>query len=212
MSLLITISIVIVLLIAGFMLFFFMPKPQVFFSPYTNTIAVFGMNHDVIKKEILQYTDSPVIPIYGFGEIMSQNYPETYRLLRCMPYVRFAGVITLKPKFQQVKEYSYAAVADHTIRYFYTIKESGGHKSGIWVDGEKRFFSEKEWVCGDMSREHSLFNNDKESTSVVLFVDIDRHESIHVGSSPNLDLKKDEILKMFERGAVNTELTQTNEI
>ena len=45
--------------------------------------------------------------------------------------------------------------------YFYTIQESAGHKSGIWIDGEKRFFTEKEWICGDMSREHSLFNKDK---------------------------------------------------
>lgn len=182
------------------MLFFFMPKPKVFFDPYTDTISIFRNQHDKIKEEILSKNGSPIVPIYGFGEIISREYPETYQLLRCMPYVRFAGILTLKPKFQQAKEYTVASVADHTIRYFYTIQESAGHKSGIWIDGEKRFFDEKEWICGDMSREHSLFNKDKERTSVVLFIDIDRHQNIHEGRSPNSDIKKDEILRMFEPG------------
>lgn len=195
----ITIAIIIILLIAGFMLFFFMPKPQVFFNTYTDTIQVFKQLHDQIYKEVIdQNCDDPVIPIYGFGEIKSLNYPEIYQALRCMPYVRFAGIITIKPKFQQAKEYGFASVANHTVRYFYTLKESAGGRSGIWIDGEKRFFVEKEWICGDMSREHSLFNKDKERSTIVLFVDIDRHENIHEGRSPNLDIKKDEILKMFE--------------
>lgn len=202
MSWLFTIALVIVLLIAGFMLFIFMPKPIVFFSPYTDTIAVCKQNHDVICKEILDKNClDPVIPIYGLGEIKSFDYPEVYKSLRCMPYVRNAGIITIKPKFQQTREYGFAPIANHTVRYFYTIKESAGHKSGIWIDGEKRFFMEKEWICGDMSREHSLFNRDKERSTVVLFVDIDRHESIHEGRSPNQDIKKDEIMKMFEEGA-----------
>ncbi len=202
-----TISIIIVLVIVGFMLFFFMPKPQVFYQPYTNTIAVFPKFHDKIKEEVSNVESAPVIPIYGFGEIVSRDYPFTYELLRCLPYVRFAGIITIKPKFQQAKEYSYAPVANHTIRYFYTVQESGGHKSGIWIDGEKRFFVEKEWICGDMSREHSLFNKDKERASIVIFVDIDRHESIHEGRSPNLnDIDKDEILRIFEPGSSRREL------
>lgn len=195
------------------MLFFFMPKPKVFFTPYTNTINVFSQHHDQIKKEILSRQNGPVVPIYGFGEIISRDYPETYSLLRCVPYVRFAGIITLKPKFQQAAEYGYASVANHTIRYFYTIQESAGHKSGIWIDGEKRFFMEKEWICGDMSREHSLFNKDKERQSVVLFIDIDRHENIHEGRSPTMELNGDEIIKMFDHqvGLKSSDLHLKNE-
>ena len=208
MNWLFTISIVIILLIAGFMLFFFMPKPKVFFDPYTNTISIFPTMHETIKAEIIKHETSPIIPIYGFGEIISRNYPKTYQLLRCIPYVRFAGIITLKPKFQQAKEYTIASVANYTIRYFYTIQESAGHKSGIWIDGEKRFFTEKEWICGDMSREHSLFNKDKERKTIVLFVDIDRHENIHEGRSPNSDIKKDEIIRMFESGVYESNTGQ----
>ncbi len=209
MDWLFTISLSIVLLIAGFMLFFFMPKPKVFFDTYTNTIEIFKQNHELVCNEVLgnknlgetNLDDSsrdPVVPIYGFGEIKTYEYPIVYNCLRCVPYVRFAGIITIKPKFQQAREYGLDVIANHTMRYFYTLKESAGHKSGIWIDGEKRFFTEKEWICGDMSREHSLFNKDKERSSVVLFIDIDRHETIHEGRSPNKDIKKDEILKMFE--------------
>ncbi len=204
MDWLFTVSLTIVLLIAGFMLFFFMPKPRVFFDPYTNTVEIFKQNHDLICGEVFDTNKlddgqrDPVIPIYGFGEIKAYEYPVIYNCLRCVPYIRFAGIITIKPKFQQAREYGLDIVANHTIRYFYTLKESAGHKSGIWIDGEKRFFTEREWICGDMSREHSLFNRDKERSSVVLFIDIDRHETIHEGRSPNNNIKKDEILKMFD--------------
>ena len=46
-----------------------------------------------------------------------------------------------------------------------------------------------------MSREHSLFNKDKERAATVLFLDVDRDQSM--GNSPNIDINKDEILKMF---------------
>lgn len=199
MELVFTVGLAIVLIIAGFMLFMFMPKPTVFFDPYTNTIGVFAPNHDKIVEEVNKYgTHDSIIPIYGFGEIKSQEFPVIYELVRSMPYVRNVGIINIKPKFQQAKEYGLDRVANHTIRYFYTIKESCGLKSGIWIDGARKFFTEKEWICGDMSREHSLFNKDRDQYTTVLFVDIDRHEKIHEGRSPNSNLEQDEILKMFD--------------
>ena len=68
--------------------------------------------------------------------------------------------------------------------------------------------TEKEWICGDMSREHSLFNKDKDRKTVVLFIDIDRHECIHEGRSPNSDIKKDEIIRMFEPGVYEANAEQ----
>jgi hypothetical protein len=193
-----TVAIVIILIIIGFFMFIFMPKPTVFYSPYTDTITAFAPNHDKIVQEVENYdSKNPVIPIYGFGEIKSVDFPFIYELLRSVPYVRFAGIINLKPKFQQAREYGLDRVANHTVRYFYTIKEPAGQKSGIWIDGAKKFFSDREWICGDMSREHSLFNKDKDRYATVLFIDIDRHEDIHEGRSPNSDIKKDEVLKMF---------------
>jgi hypothetical protein len=196
--------IVILLIIISFIFLIFMPKPRVFFDPYTNATTIFPQFHDEISKEICAgNSDMPVIPIYGFGEIMSDEYPITYQLLRAMPYVRFAGIINIKQDFEQKREYGFDKVANHTIRYFYTIKQSATQKSGIWIDGEKRFFTEKEWICGDMSREHALFNKNKRQPTTVLFIDIDRHESINEGASPNKELDKDEVLKMFALVNVN---------
>lgn len=216
MDLVFTIGLVIILLVVGFFLFIFMPKPTVFFDPYTNTIQVFAPNHDTIAEEIAAAKcDNPVIPIYGFGEIKSTRYPKLYELLRAVPYVRFAGLINIKPKFYQAREYGVDRVANHTIRYFYTIKESAGQKSGVWIDGTRKFFSEKTWICGDMSREHALFNKDKQRSTTVLFIDIDRHDSIHEGRSPNHDIKKDEIIKIFDSewpDDARSELTEGEEI
>ena len=191
------VCIFLVLIVVGFMLFIFMPKPIVFFEPYTNCIGVFNDNHEKIKTEILTDIKTPIIPIYGFNEIKTDKYPETYKLLRCMPAVRFAGILNLRTKFSQTSSYSYAPVANDTIRYFYTIDGTGSNKAGVWIDGEKRFFEEKTWICGDMSREHSLFNNDKYKSCTILFIDIDRHDSINKGSSKNNELSSDEIIAQF---------------
>jgi hypothetical protein len=191
------ICIVLVLLVVGFMMFIFMPKPIVFFEPYTNCIEVFKDKHDIIKAEITTDITTPIIPIYGFNEIKSDKYPETYKLLRCLPYVKIAGILNLRKKFSQVSSYSYAPVANETIRYFYTVDGTGSNKAGIWIDGEKRFFEDKTWICGDMSKEHSLFNNDKYKSCSILFIDIDRHENIKKGSSKNMDLASDEIISQF---------------
>jgi hypothetical protein len=199
MNWLFTVAVVIILLIAGLMLFFFMPKPTVFFDPYVTVTEVFANQHSLIKKEVLdnqtQDVKDPVIPIYGFGKIKSIQYPELYNLLTNIPGLQNAGIINLKPKFNQVRGYGLASAVNNTVRHFYTIQESSGHKSGIWIDGEKRFFVADKFICGDMSREHSLFNKDKERYATILFIDVDRQEGS--GKSPNTDINKDEILKMF---------------
>ena len=204
MSWIFTTAIVIILLIAGFMLFFFMPKPIVFFDPHKSITDILNENYDNIKKEIVdnqvEEVKDPVIPIYGFNEIKSYDYPVIYNLLQDIREIQTIGIINIKPKFQQIKEYGMASIVNDTIRYFYTIQESAGHKSGIWIDGERRFFSNKECIVGDMSREHSLFNKDKELWATVLFIDVARQyydQNIPTGNSPNQDIDKDEILKMF---------------
>lgn len=210
MNWLITIAVVIILIVAGLFFFLFMPKPIVFFDPYTNTTKLFIQEHDDLKKEILELdTKTSVIPIYGLSTVRTDKYPKLYQLLRAMPCVRYAGIINIKPKFEQIREYGYDYAANHTTRYFYTIKASATNKSGIWIDGEKRFFVEKEWVVGDMSREHALFNKSKDSYTTVIFIDIDRHEKIHQGRSPNSDIDKDEVLKIFEFGYNKKEITLT---
>lgn len=194
-----TIATVLALIIIVFILVIFMPKPKVFFDVDINETKNFEHKHDQIKKEIEDAkNNSPVIPIFGNGEIFETGYPVIYELLRSLPFVRYAGIINIKPKFEQVKQYGLNSNANNTVRYFYTISHSATQKSGIWVDGAKKFFYEKEWIVADMSREHSLFNKNKKSYTTVLFVDIDRC-NINPGNSPNNDVTKDEVLSVFHK-------------
>jgi hypothetical protein len=212
MNWIVTIATVLAFIIVGFILLVFMPKPKVFFDPYIGEIKHFPLEHDQLKKEIEDIADqSPVIPIFGNGIVFSDKYPILYGLTRSLPYVRYVGIINIKPKFEQVKQYGWARNADNTIRHFYTISHSAAQKSGIWVDGAKKFFYEKEWVIADMSREHSLFNKNKNSNTVLVFVDIDRID-INQGNSPNTDVEKDEVLKMFnlENEAVQNDDVQND--
>ena len=197
MNWLLTIATLLAFIIVGFMLLVFMPKPQVFFDPYLLEINNITAIHDDIAAEIKTVNDmSPVIPIFGNGEIYDRRFPQIYEALRTIPFVRYAGIINVKPKFDQKKQYGYARNANNTIRHFYTITQSAAHKSGIWVDGAKKFFCEKEWILADMSRENSLFNKNKTDYSIVIFIDIDRI-NINPGNSPNVDVDQDEVLKMF---------------
>lgn len=197
MNWLLTVATVLAFIIIIFILLIFMPKPKVFFDVYIDDTKNFAHQHDLIKEEIEKINDeSPVIPIFGNGEIFDDRYPVIYDLLRSLPFVRYAGIINIKPKFEQIKQYGWANNADNTVRYFYTISHSAAQKSGIWVDGAKKFFYEKEWIVTDVSREHSLFNKNKKASTVVLFIDIDRCD-INKGNSPNTDVSKDEVLKMF---------------
>lgn len=195
-----TVASVLAFIIIIFILVIFMPKPKVFFDVYIDGTKNFEYKHDVIKKEITDVkNEAPVIPIFGNGTIYETKYPETYELLRSLPFVRYAGIINIKPKFEQVRQYGLNTNANNTVRYFYTISHSATQKSGIWVDGAKKFFYEKEWIVADISREHSLFNKNKKSYTTVLFIDIDRCD-INIGNSPNTDVTKDEVLSVFHKG------------
>lgn len=204
MSWVVTCSLFVLCCVLGLMFFIFMPKPQVFFDSYLSELKHFSTVHDDITQELDNNPcDWPVIPIYGRGTIYNNNYPVIYNLLRSVPNVRYAGIINIKPKFEQMREYGFDEVSNHTIRHFYTIKQSSHNKSGIWIDGEKRFFNEQEWILGDMAREHALFNKNKDSYTVVLFVDIDKPATYNIGRSPNDQINKDEVLKVFEKFDVN---------
>lgn len=199
MEWLIALSSIIVLIVITFVFLFFMPKPVVFFTPDQYIMNVLQSNKEIIESETKKANKqvNSVIPIYGLNKIHSYDYPEIYNILLSIPYLKTAGILNLKPEFQSNRIYGFNEVANNSIRYFYTIEESACYKSGIWIDGEKKFFIRNECICGDMSREHALFNNDKLSYTTVLFIDIDRPEEIHKGNSPNTDITKDEIINLF---------------
>ena len=192
-----TVATVLAFIIVVFILLIFMPKPKVFFDIYIEGTENFNKQHAQIEKEVKDVGDvSPVIPIFGNGAIVDTRFPVIYELLRSLPFVRYAGLINIKPKFEQVRQYGWDINSNNTIRYYYAITHSAAQKSGIWIDGQKKFFYSNEWIVGDISREHSLFNKNKKESTVVLFIDVDRCD-INKGNSPNSDVSKDEVLRVF---------------
>jgi hypothetical protein len=191
-------SIFVILITISLIFFIFTPKLKVFFDCDVYNLDILEKNADVIEEEFNKTeSNSAIIPIYGNGEIKNTDYPKIYDIISQIPNIKYAGIIILKPRFEQVKQYGYYENADNTLRYFYCIKHSAAQKSGIWIDGEKKFFYTKELICGDMSRENSLFNKNKDYETVVLFLDIDRNEDVKKGRSPNTEISNDEILSVF---------------
>ena len=104
---LLTIAIVIVLIVISFVLFIFMPKARVFFDTLKEG-NIFFQNQEELKKSLANVEiDTPVIPIYADGVILNNEYPFLYQLLQCLPEVRYAGILVLKPKFNQIPQYGY---------------------------------------------------------------------------------------------------------
>jgi hypothetical protein len=192
-------AIIFILVILGLILFIFMPKPLVYFD-VDPSFNILNDNFAELKKEVDQNNNNqPIIPIYGNGKIYTDVFPQLYETLRSIPDVQFAGLINIKPLFEQKSQYGYDRLSDYSIRTFFVINHSATKKSGIWIDGQKRFFESGELICGDMSREHKLFNRNKKKYTTVLFVDTKRPDNIHRGVSPNSQIIEDEILNQFNQ-------------
>jgi hypothetical protein len=189
------VAIIIILIVVGIMLFIFMPKVQVFFDITDPVFEYVAENHKKIYKEVKkQKNNNSVIPIFADNRIKNYNYPITYDIIRVIPNIYNFGIINIKANFEQNKQNGCSPMTDDTLRYFYCIKQSAARKSGIWIDGQIKFFQENDWVCGDVSRENSLFNKHKTDKTIILFIDIKRPDHIRKSKSINTDIIKDEIL------------------
>jgi hypothetical protein len=190
-------AIALIIVVVGFLFFLFMPKSIVFYEPPAYD---WSASFDELKKE-LKPDAQTVEVIYGHslhnGELnVTSDYPMLYEKIREIGTVYYAGLITLKPEFKQKITQGYAPIANQTVRYFYPFKISATRKSGIVIDGETRFFAEATWLCADVSREHSLFNNSLYDSTVILFIDVLR-EGVPAGVSKNQSIDSDTILNVF---------------
>lgn len=183
--------------ICGILLWVFMPKAKVFYD-VENTID--ENDCDKILSEIKKETPIEQLehftPLYYDEEFCEKNYG-VQDLLNKIPYeIRTVALIRIPPRFRQKKQWGIASYANHILRCYVTLQHSATKKSGIWVDGEKKFFSNGCLICFDPTREHSLFNTFGYESAVVLMIDIVRNIP---GNSPNIiDLEKDEIYAAFE--------------
>ena len=149
-------------------------------------------NHLNNKKSGKKVTFSPAV----VEPFVTDKYPKLYEQIRAIPLVHYAGLLVLKPDFTEKTTHGYAPVANNTLRYFYPFKVSATRKCGITVDGQRKFFNEGVWVCADVSREHSLYNQSLYENSIILFIDVSR-ENVPIGISTNNDILSDTILAAF---------------
>jgi hypothetical protein len=185
----------IVLVIIGFFFFFFMPSSTVFYNKQGPDWS--GM-YGVLLAEVINQSDH-IVPIYGHkpsGElVITDKFPLLYEKIREIPDVYYAGLINLKPEFVSATIHGYAPIANQTLRYFFPFRVSGTRKSGVVVDGQRKFFTEGIWICADVSRENSIFNNSLYDSCIILFIDVMR--DISLGVSQNHDIRTDHILRAF---------------
>lgn len=182
-------AIIIILIVLGFIFFLFSPRPEVFYEPLFDNPFI-GLNNQ-ITDEVQINTEVSIIPIYRNGQIYNKQYPRIYNQLQKIPNIYQVGIINLNPKFEQQPNYATSSYANYIIRYFYPVK---AQKSGIWIDGAKKFFKEHEWLGADISREHSLFNKHKRDITQLIFIDIVRVSG--QGNSPNHE--PDDIIKSYK--------------
>lgn len=184
----IIIAVVIVLVIVTFLLLIFMPRPKCYFD--TNDICkelLLLSKEEQFKKikEELSTLEGDHIEIYknNLTSNISTSIPETYELLRSIPNVRqvFLTKLDKKTEVDKHKGSESHVFTNNTIRCVLPIKIPGAKKSGIWVDGETKIFTEGEWTVYDNSREHSMFNKHKRLPLYLLVVDIDRSDHIPIG-------------------------------
>lgn len=198
-----TTCVVIVLIILVVCCSLFLPRAHVFYDMYfvNNVIDTTRFNHNTIYKELTdEQKTPPVVPVFAadkddLGKVYFTNCTNLLESLSSVDNLKYAGIINLKSDFEQKVQRGYAPNANKTLRYFLPLRCPCVNKSGIWVNGEKRFFHEGEWICADMSRDNSLFNKYRYENAIVLFMDIEKRPT--PGISQNDKLDDDEILKCF---------------
>jgi len=137
----------------------------------------------VNEIEKVHYDANGIRMLYQNNELHENmnTHPKLYELLRTVPDVErvFLKHVTKKTKSQ--KRQGSANTANNTLRCVLPIDIPAAKKSGMWVDGEKRFYRDRDWVIYDDSRESSYYNKHKRLDLYLLVVDIARPESIPMG-------------------------------
>lgn len=181
--------VVVALIAITFLLLIFMPTPNCFFSfdEIDNSMLVFCVEpvFEKLVKEIdgATYDNNGVRMLYQNGQLHDnmEAHPELYELLRTIPDIERAFLKHVTKKTKSVKRKGSANISNKSLRCVLPIDIPAAKKSGIWVDGEKKFFRDMEWVIYDNSREHSYYNKHKRLDLYILVVDVARPNSIPMG-------------------------------
>ena len=192
------IGVIIVLTLITIMLMIFMPNATCFYSEEEIGYE-FG---SIAKKEIFEYV-SDKIDKTGFDsngtQVLYQNgqpqpaaykHEYLYETLNCIHGIQTAFLQEIPKKTTKKKQKYHqgsAPYANETIRCVLPMDVSGPKRSGIWVDGQQKFFNEGEWVFYDNSKISQVYNKHKRNSSYILVVDVTRPPSIPKGASSVTD-------------------------
>jgi hypothetical protein len=186
------ISTIVVLTIITFILIIFLPTPLSFFT--IDDISHFLMlledddNFLKITEELekefseMNKTNCTKILFDGVNICVDENkMPMLFKCLRSIPDVEKVFLQYIPKKINMKHRKGSADYCNNKLRCVLPIKIPGAKKSGIWNDGETKFFVDGEWIIYDDSRENSIFNKHKRSTVYLLVVDVKRPHKIPLG-------------------------------
>jgi len=185
--------IIIALIIITMLLLIFLPKPKCYFTlddvgrslellsqptHFQQILEEYKKNNDLDQSNLcLLYYNNHLYPNI-------HKYSKLHNLIQSIPDIRSLFIKRIAPKtINNIKQRGPAQIANYTLRCILPLSISSLNKSGIWVDGENRFFTEQEWIIYDNSRENTYYNKHKHRPTDLLIIDIDRPAYIPIGIS-----------------------------
>lgn len=183
MGIITAIAIVLLLIVISILLMIFLPQSVAFFPveefPHTTILKDY---YDIISEECKIENITNTIT-YLYTNKFNMDYPETCRVISCIPNIKHAMLVKIDPKTEHPISKGPAWLANSTLRVVMPIKTSAVKKSGVWVDGQKKLFLPRELYIYDNSREHSLFNNHKRNSTLLCVIDIEKSKKYKYGIS-----------------------------
>ncbi len=126
-----------------------------------------------LKLDDALFTDG-IWQLYADGKLDERvaDYPQLDDIIHDMPDVHNIQIRKIAGKTDEPS--SRVENASDRLRCIYPLKIPAAKRSGIWVDGETKFFNDGSWIIYDHTRPHSIFNKHKRSEAVILIMEIQR--------------------------------------
>jgi len=183
------ISIVVLLIAISLLLLIFLPKPKVYFSPEDifkelNNLQSYSLT---IKEELKNIHDNDYTndKLIMYDKTLNYSIPsKTLEVLRSIPNIERVFLKKFPKKFKEDDVMGNALHSNKSLRCILPITIPASKKSGLWVNGETKFF-EDNLIIYDNSNINSIFNKHKRKGLYLLFIDIVRPENIPLGISNN---------------------------
>jgi hypothetical protein len=177
-------SVILLLIIATVLLTIFLPRPKCYYSAAETYKELTALENELIaekiNEELLAYikkthkdklrTKDPYASAWyengEFSDVNVAEIPRTLDVLETITQIKHVGISKLPPVYSEpVKD------AD-CLTVIFPVMISSTHKSGIWVDGEKKLFKNGVVVIGNTTKKHYFFNEDPYNPSWILIAKV----------------------------------------